>query len=585
MEASETLATPAIARRLPRDVIHHLYQQCNENSRFNLSHACRLWRQALHGHTEFWTNITLHLRKRDPDLKAAYWLERSGQRPLKIEIHSPWRGGEFSSVDQRASAERTIVRLGVVLRGCMDRCQSFSMAIYLRAINILLPICAGYTPMLNSLTIDAIDYPSISASGERPLIPLLAPIDRAVFVSIGSYIPTFTVLGPSVTKLSVDGGSNTEWTSSDILQVFQSCPNLIECDFNLIGVDELNGPLFNGFVPMLRLAVLSIAWVRDVEHILNVLRLPALKSIYLKQVDWTTAAMTALWSVFGTSHALSSVTITDEEADYDESRNIPAPFHANTLALEAVTFFSICGNPCARPILQYIALPNVETLDLASAPFDVVHRLILSSTNLGSLTLYDVEGVPTHSSRTPVTLSALKTLLIHDPSPRMLDFIHAPQLNSLFITCDSWGPTASLGVSLGALVERSMPDLTALYLSKTDITDKELMRSLRPLSKLESLTLRACPTSDAVLRALAVPPSPEQGIEWILPRLKKIDFHGNVGITPQGVIKLFTSRDSMPESRIKGTVSFVRNPGDQDAEALSHFRGSLTVKSSEWFTT
>ncbi|KDQ16525.1 hypothetical protein BOTBODRAFT_251550 [Botryobasidium botryosum FD-172 SS1] len=582
MDVMEVDAT-VIARELPRDVIHNLYRHCGKWNMIRISHVCRLWRQTLHEYTGFWTDIDLHLGDRSLDLKAAYWLERSGQRPLTIDI---W-GGNLDIEEAPFLKEHSIVRLGIVLRGCMDRWQSFKIEVYSRrAIDILLPILAGYTPMLRYLRIEAIETDAlVSVDAERPLIPLLAPIGQQggakLSVSIDSYIPRLTTIGPSITKLTVDGNHDTPWTSNDVLRMLQSCPNLINCDLYLPGSGEMGTPSESlESVSLLRLEELSIYFVPDIENILDALLLPALESLALGQVDWTTTAMSALWCVFVASRSLSSFTLTDESPGYD-ILTAPAPFHpfhADTLTLRALKDLEITGNAFIRPLLEHINFSDAETLHLTSTTFGVVYRLISSSAHLCDLSLSDVADIPTASTHSPVTLSALCTLRIQN-CPKLLDYIHAPYLKSLHLLCPSRS-TANSEAPLCALIERSTPALTALYLQTIDITNEEILGCLERLSHLEILSLNACAISDTVLRALAVPPSPGGGTEWLLPHLKVVQFHQNVNITPQGVIELFASRNTSAKFRIRGDVIFVEKPSGQDARALSHYSSSLSVAHS-----
>ncbi|KDQ11349.1 hypothetical protein BOTBODRAFT_35431 [Botryobasidium botryosum FD-172 SS1] len=579
MEVDAT-PTPAFAHReLPRDVVHNLYRQCDQEDMVRLSHVCQLWRQTLHDYTGFWSQIDLDLDKRDPDLKAAYWLERAGQRPLAIDVCTDWGDGDFET-QERSTMEYFTVRLGIVLRGCMDRWQSFKVRAHLRTLDVLLPIFAGYTPELTFLSIVATGEPTISVDTERPLIPLLAPTGQQdgapLSVSIESYIPRFTTFGSSITELSVEGTHDTPWTSNDILRIFQSCPNLVDCSLCLPGTDVIGRPLFDGFVLLSQLITFSVSWVQDIENVLNILRLPALESITLHEVNWTTAAMSALWSLFGSSHSLASIVLTDEETAYVEKFVIPAPFHVNTLTLDSLTYLEVVGNPLVRPLLEHIVLPHAETLHLTSFPFRTVHRLILTSPDLDELWLSDITLIPISTNRTPVTLAALRTLQLRN-CPSLLNHIHAPQLKSLRLF-NSHSAVARSGASLCALIKRSAPDLTVLYLRAIDITDQEMLHCLERLSGLNSLMLNSCTISDTVLRALAVPPSPEGGTGWLLPCLKTVQLYQNANITPQAVVELLASRRSSRKSRIKCNVNFAHKLSDEDVKALSSYPRSLTFR-------
>ncbi|KDQ08645.1 hypothetical protein BOTBODRAFT_37798 [Botryobasidium botryosum FD-172 SS1] len=579
MDVDATIASMALARRLPVDGIHGLYRQCDKKDMIKVSQVCRSWRQTLHDYTGFWADIDVTLGNHDPDLKAAYWLERAGQRPLTINIGTSWEDGDLDSAEQVFLAEHSVVRLGVVLRSCMDRWETVNIMVYhRRVLDVLLPIFAGYAPKLTSLSMEVLESAPVSVDAQRPLIPLLAPIGRQIgvglSVAIDSYIPRLTTFGRSITNLTVDCNFDTPWTSDDILQVFQSCPNLKECDLYLQGTGMIGIPSLDTPIPMLQLEELCINWVQDIENVLVVLQLPALESISLGQVDWSTEAMSALWDVFSSSQSLSAVTVTDEAPGYEDRLTAIAPFHANPLALEAVTYFDAGGNPLTRPLLERITLPRVEILHLPGVPFEVVHRLLSSSPGLCSVWLSDATGIPPDSTHSPTTLSALSHLYTRN-CPGLLDDIHAPQLDSLHLLCPS-GQVASSGAALRAFIERSAPNLTALYLEKIDISDEEILECLGRLPSLRTLCFSACPISDAVLHALAVRPPRTRYSERLLPHLKIIELTGNTGISPQGVVKLFASRNSNPKSHIKGNIKFLKKPTAKDADALSHYSSSLT---------
>ncbi|KDQ16529.1 hypothetical protein BOTBODRAFT_251559 [Botryobasidium botryosum FD-172 SS1] len=276
--------------------------------------------------------------------------------------------------------------------------------------------------------------------------------------------------------------------------------------------------------------------------------------------------MGALWSLFGSSHSLSSVVLADEETEYDDDDATPAPFHANTLTLDALTYLEVGKNPFVLPLLERIILPHVETLHLESVPFRVVHRLISASADLDDLWLSDITSRPANSSHSPVALSALCTIYLKD-CPWLLDHIHAPQLKSLHLNNSHLA--ANSGAPLRALIKRSSPELTSLRLQRIDIGDEEILGCLEGLPDLDSLSLYACTISDTVLRALAVPPSLERDTGWLLPRLKVFQCHQNAYVTPQAVIALLASRESSRKSPIKGSASFVDDLSDEDVETLS----------------
>ncbi|KDQ16533.1 hypothetical protein BOTBODRAFT_251580 [Botryobasidium botryosum FD-172 SS1] len=361
----DTAHPPARPRELPRDVIHNIYYQCDDsNALIRFSHVCQLWRQTMHGSTVFWAKIDLDLLKRSFDSKLAYWLERAGARLLTIHMESSWEPDEFGFVDLLGSQLvqedfESIVRLGLLLRSCMERWESLTMLTYLPVINILLPICAGHAPALKFLTIQPVDHPS---GTERLLVPFLPPVNvhrhpgySSLSVSLRYCSPQFTTFGLCITNLSLHCKEDV----SNMLHTLQSCSNLITCDLDMLESDDTRVRLFNGFITMSQLATLSISRMRHIERLFDFLRLPSLQSIIFRQIDWTTAAMSAIWNVFQSSQkSLSSVVIT-KRGNRHADDVAPAPLHAEPLALPLVTHFEVGGNTLAHPLLEYVALPNL----------------------------------------------------------------------------------------------------------------------------------------------------------------------------------------------------------------------------------
>ncbi|KDQ16522.1 hypothetical protein BOTBODRAFT_173034 [Botryobasidium botryosum FD-172 SS1] len=557
---------------LSADVVHNIYQCSDTEELIKISQVCRLWRSTLHRSTEFWTEVDLDLRKRDPDVKAAYWLARAGNRLLTIQIHSGWGVGDA----QRARVvEACIVRLAITLRECMNRWESVDIRAYSLAIDLLLSVCAGYALNLKSLTIQATKRSP--GSDERLLVPLHLPIDHqaggsTLYVSIHGYIPRFTTFGLLITELAVQFDFETTLKADDILRMLQSCPNLVRCDINALGSGRLGASSLAQTV-MHRLATFSISWVEDVESIFNSLQLPALQSLSLQQVDWTTAAMSSLWRVLRASHSVSYIVITDEDPEY-ESDTVPAPFHEEMLTLEAVTSFEMCGNPLTRPISRHLSLPHIQKLDLTDAPFDIVHRYISSSTGLRDLSLHGIIEVPLYPTvPLPVSLPALTSLYIAG-FPGFVDYIHAPQLRSLVLIHKPTRPER-LSASLRTLVEKSNPALITLGLHGAGINDEDIIWCSERLPQVENLDLSSCSISDAVLRALAAPLSPENATPHrLLPRLERIELSNNKHITPQGVIEFLASRNasSGPSGpRITGKIDFFGRVSREEAQTIMSY--------------
>ncbi|KDQ16523.1 hypothetical protein BOTBODRAFT_186534 [Botryobasidium botryosum FD-172 SS1] len=572
-----------MARRLSADIIHNIYRQCSDTEALiKISHVCQMWRRTLHNSTEFWMTIDLNSRKRDPDLKAAYWLARSGDRLLTIQVHSGWGAGDIQQV---LAVEACIVRLAITLRNCMSRWESVNIRTHSRAIDLIISICSGYALSLKSLIVQATER-SLGTE-ERLLIPLYLPIEHqasniALCVSIHGYIPRFTTFGLLFTDLAVQYDFVTTPKADDILRMLQSCPNLGRCHLNAIGSDHIGAPSLLTETVMHRLTHFSMSWSEDAENIFNFIQFPALQSIILQQVDWTTAAMGSLWRVLRASRFVSYIVITDEDPAY-ESNTTPAPFHEDMLTLEAVTSLEVCGNPLTRPILQRLSLPHVQKLDLTEAPFDVVHRYISTSTDLRDLSLHGVIDIPMDPSPIPVSLPALASLYITG-FPGIIDYMHTPHLRSLVLIHEPTGP-ARLPASLRALIERSSPALTTLGLHGIDITDEDIIWCLERLPQVENLDLSSCSISDAVLRALAAPPSSqlETASYRLLPRLERIELSNNTHVTPQGVIEFLAARNSglaLSALRITGKLDFAGRVSREEAQiimAYGDFFSSLNM--------
>ncbi|KDQ13337.1 hypothetical protein BOTBODRAFT_373005 [Botryobasidium botryosum FD-172 SS1] len=282
--------------------------------------------------------------------------------------------------------------------------------------------------------------------------------------------------------------------------------------------------------------------------------------------------MRAIWDLFGSSLSLSSIKIEDEDV-YISGMN-PAIFQPNPLALSTVSEFSINANgPLMQPLLRHLTLPHVQTLDLAGASLNMAYRFISSSMEVRSLSLYGIVETPANRSSTlslsPIFLSSLETLRVSD-FPGLLNYVHAPRLKALTLEDLSRPILYPGGTSLRAFVERSAPALAILHLQGINITDRDIIWCLNQLPDLEDLTVSACLISDAVLSALAAPPSPEHP-GWLLPRLAKFEFEGNVGVTSRGAIEFLASRSKDPVPSIAGKFIFPncnRELSVKDQEAI-----------------
>ncbi|KDQ13335.1 hypothetical protein BOTBODRAFT_175648 [Botryobasidium botryosum FD-172 SS1] len=568
---------------LPADVIFNIYRleyhEYDANV-LSLSHVCRPWRDVLQRFPDFWAKIDLYLGGRNPEFKALYWAKRAGQKPLKIHVRSD---------SQRPVAHRAIVRTGLVLRSCMDRWDTFTMDARSREIEHLLPICTGCTPRLRNFSLSC--RPGSPEDPMRLLVPFLPSVEppsdsSRLFVSIHSYIPRFTTFGVGITRLSVNVSMDPDHHSfdlNDLFSIFQSCPNLIEFDFSALGSEHTGPASFDGFIVLRRLTNFSVSWVWNIEDVLNVLRLPALESITLHEVNWSDAARAALWNVLGLSHSLSSVLILQDD-DYSYERN-PVPFHGNPLTLSNVAIFHMWGNwTLLQPLLDLLTLPHVQELDLAGASIRTAHRLISFSTNLRSLSLRNLAEVPADLDPTPnpapapILFPSLTSLHISG-FPLFFNYINAPKLGTLALENRfNSACIVNSGAFLRVVPERSASALTTLRLSGLDAGDKDIQWCLERLPALEELSILACAISDSLLSALASLPVPNQSqnTDWILPRLKRFTFDENDHITPSGAIKFLASRTLNPVPGITGHFGF-KHLSHRDATAIMSYGSFLAA--------
>ncbi|KDQ06514.1 hypothetical protein BOTBODRAFT_181533 [Botryobasidium botryosum FD-172 SS1] len=564
-----------IPLQLPADVvlsIYHLKQQNNDTDLLELSHVCRIWRDALWKFPDFWAKVDIHLGKRNPDEKAAYWIKCAGQKPLSIHIrsHFPHLALPAASLCLPSSI---LVRLSLVLCGCIDRWESFTIESTFKEVERLLPLCAGCVPRLRHFSLDC---RWTRDDVRRLLVPFLPPVEPPsdsfqLSISVYSCIPRFTMFGTGITYLSVnfsvdiDSDPNS-FHMNDLLGLFHSCPNLIEFDFSALGAERGDGPTSREIIILRRLTSLRISWIWNIADVLDFLQLPSLELLILYEVDWSHASKVALWSVFRSSHLLSTVMIGQDGDDYYFERD-PGPFTETPLILHSVTTLHTQGR-LLPPLLDLLTLPNLTELNLSGAPFVTVHRIISSSTKLCDLSLHYLEKVPESDTDpfpilipvsipvpalAPILLPSLLSLEISG-MPAFIDSIHAPHLHTLKLESRPYGDSARTVGSedfLCAAIERSAAALRTLHLSGLDAGDKDVQWCLERLSELKELSVSSCAISDSTLAALASPSPPpsmrdrtnqDGNTGWLLPHLEKFVFDRNDGITPTGAIEFLAAR-------------------------------------------
>ncbi|KDQ16531.1 hypothetical protein BOTBODRAFT_251567 [Botryobasidium botryosum FD-172 SS1] len=571
---------------LPADVVLNIYRlkyYDGDADLLNLSYVCQIWRDALHRFPDFWAKVDLHLGKRGPDQKAAYWVKRAGQKPLVIHVRC---GGPQPVMSARRLA-LIIVRIGLVLRGCMDRWDSFTIEAGPQEIEHLLPICTGYAPRLRVLSLS--DW--TGSDVQRVLVPILPSAEPAsgssqLSVIVHNYIPRFTMFGLGITQLSVDldwPDEDSAFSLNDLFSIFQSCPNLIDFHLSAPGSDDMGPPSLSGVVFLPRLTTLSLSWVRNVGDVFSFLRLPLLESIALHEAEWSDAARVGLWSVFESSPLLSSVVVQQDD-DYHYERE-PVPFHPNPLTLSNMSAFHMEGSQAfLQPLLGFLTLPRVEKLGLAGAPISSIHRLLSSSNGLRDLTLRSLRRVPAQPdsaptpAQAPVILPSLTSLEITG-FPAFVDHIHAPRLKTLKLE-NHYNAVRIVdsGIFLRAAIEQSAFVLTTLCLNGLYVGDKDIQWCLERLPALEELSISYCAISDAILSALALPPQalPEKNTSWLLPCLKRFAFEKNDHITTSGALKFLASRTLNPVPNITGNFGFTLHLSREDAAAVLSYGSFLS---------
>ncbi|KDQ17420.1 hypothetical protein BOTBODRAFT_43043 [Botryobasidium botryosum FD-172 SS1] len=514
-----------------------------------LSRVCRRWRRLIHGCSHFWSHLQLNIHHPEVDLRAAYWLDRAGNRPLAIELYR-------SSSHLGSSDVKGLARLSSVLGRSVDRWSQLKIEADLHSIRALFDAFSGVAQALERLEVRLVpdaSGPSCTAVLPIPFIRHPSPRDNGVRIDFQDCIPVFTPsFQPAVTSIAI--ASNFIYQMETIFHVFQSCPNLIDLSLNSPSKETKPYTLPHSLPHRLPTPPALGPIVSSPK---------SLEFLYLSRVIWTTSTVELLTSAFTASPSLSRVSLLNSSQVSPESLNDfnPQGISGTPIVLENVTEFRISGAPIVYPLLRRLTLPQVQVLELEHVPFDIAYNLISSSTCLTSVSLRHI-GEPAHPSQC-LTIPTLTSLELFN-APNFLDCVHAPQLNHLSLCTDKY-ERPSLG-SLPEFVEHSRPGvLHTLRLEGVEIADDDLIQCLGMLPQLKDLALVECSISDTILHALETP-STKQSSRWLLPHLTAIELKDNDDMTPDGAIKFLKSRNRTSffptlvsgnaPPRVKGLLSF-----------------------------
>lgn len=559
-----------IRKPLPYDILLQIFRFDIDRPRrvIQLAQVCGWWREVIEGYPVFWSTIHLDTRKRAVEDQAAHWLKHAGTRLLDIHIDL---GHHSELVPDEASQA---ARLARALRGTESCWKSVAVSGCTSHIKILLRGLEASTTNLSHLLVTAykdVDGSQVFRGGNDygvNTLPLLEipfdshPSSNDLLVElVGSTFTLIPSFGTGITRLTLEDGG----TPLAIASALRSCPNLKKLHLQGRARKNLGFPQPLKSVDLPHIVDLSVSYVLDIENLLVWLNLPALQHLKIFQATWSHALVSVLWALFHSWERLSSVYFDDEESIHSEAVNLDG----NPPLLPSLTRLHARGNPTLDKILGGMIIPNIQTLELATVACDVAHHIVSSSAALHTLSLDDIEGSP--QSSTPIPLPALTTLEVVQPMPfiRVLDVS-----NITFLTIGGYSG-CKVEPSLQELLARCGHTLTTLCIIGVEDVDSLLSNCLEQLTSLETLELQECQVSDTFLRAL----SSKQGAIWLLPRLKKIDFQSNDGITLRGITEFLASRNTITSDKtsppcIRGVISFDENITEADAASI---KVSLTL--------
>ncbi|KDQ15999.1 hypothetical protein BOTBODRAFT_186724 [Botryobasidium botryosum FD-172 SS1] len=567
---------PSIQTRVPLDILLEVFgtsRVSDETDLSRLAHVCQTWRRVIHEHPAFWSTIPLDLGKRNPEAKATFWLDRAGNKSLSIRIEDLSLSRYRSNEEDTPLNETSLVRLGLVLRGSMDRWTSFMIDAPLSKAAIILRLCSGFTPKLSKVDITL----DVDDSHVGPLhLPFFLPPDRestGIAVSIIGCVPKFWSLGPSITDLSFNcRGAYLQHA----LEPLHACPNLVRFTLDVDDPDREHPPprWTTRSVQLQHLLELKLLFLNHSSRLLDALEVPSLQHLSVEYFRWDEDVSDALWSFFQRCGDLADILITDNQWELEVATE--PGFHGAPITLDSVTRLTIHGNRNAASLLRVLSFPNLEDLEIQNIPFDIVRDYVSLPIELEKIYLFDITDIP--DTHTPtLLLPALTTLHIRD-SLDILNFLITPCLQSLTLWGDyEIGNRRRLSTSPRQFIEREQPALRALGFIYWDVSDGEIAWYLENVPSLKRFRLDDCPVSDATLRALLPPVSnfgdAEHGANinartdasCLLPKLTSITLIRNSHITPLGVIEFLKSRNNVSSSP-HPTGAIARSPPRVKAE-------------------
>ncbi|KAJ6507428.1 hypothetical protein C8R47DRAFT_966979 [Mycena vitilis] len=301
LEAHKALLSPF--RRLPLDIIQEIFIAClptHRNCVMNASEApillgriCASWRAISHLTPRLWARLHVaeprlshpgSSEKTTQRLEVTkMWLDRSGQCPLSISLHS---GPDYYSPPGTPSAV-PVVPSGQFLQALLPfaaRWQDIQFTTcMLEDMTCLTP---SDVPLLESITLHPLHrFPPHTMKWE--LFEMLRGPRIHSFSTMGNHFtPELQLQWHQLTDLAVLGAVwDSEMTSNIALQILSKCPKLRSCHLAINDRFTVDSPLLHAAVELESLSTLYLDFGNMVSlapRLLNRLSLPGLRSFTLQ---------------------------------------------------------------------------------------------------------------------------------------------------------------------------------------------------------------------------------------------------------------------------------------------------------------